>query len=216
MNWRKAWWNVEYHKRANLKKLPDKLRLANDPWFVLKREHVICITKYINLKTDIVKTICDGGLANESLFAIILYIYNQLNSSHNEVIASVTHATDWSRMESSTSPHLFKNADELDIKFIDNEIQKNKYIIFIRKISPEFPDDILNHYIYVENKKNDDTLIINEPNKIINLYIKATYIYIICVITYFIIYAISFLHLLTFPSITAINTIYKSSHRFIC
>ena len=33
----------------------------------------------------------------------------------------------------------------------------------MRKISPEFPDKILNHYIYKHNKENDDKLLINEP-----------------------------------------------------
>jgi hypothetical protein len=37
MSWRKAWWNIEFHKRANLALLPEELRLANDPWFVLKK-----------------------------------------------------------------------------------------------------------------------------------------------------------------------------------
>jgi hypothetical protein len=66
-------------------------------------------------------------------------------------------------METSTSPHLFKNADELDIKFIDNIFNEHKYVSFIRKISPEFPDSILNDYIYNKNKKEDDLLILNEP-----------------------------------------------------
>jgi len=167
MNWRKAWWNCNFHKRANLEYLPDKLRLANDPWFILKREHIHCINNFINYNTtkEIFKTVCSGGLANESLFAIILYVYKQINNKNinNNVIAAVTHATDWSRMESSTSPHLFKNANELDIKFIDNIFNEHKYVSFIRKISPEFPDSILNNYIYIKNKKDDDLLILNEP-----------------------------------------------------
>ena len=167
MNWRKAWWNCKFHKRANLEYLPEELRLANDPWFILKREHIHFINNFINYNTtkEIFKTVCSGGLANESLFAIILYVYKQINNknTNNNVIAAVTHATDWSRMESSTSPHLFKNADELDIKFIDNIFKEHKYVSFIRKISPEFPDSILNDYIYIKNKKDDDLLILNEP-----------------------------------------------------
>ena len=33
---KKCWWNVDFHKKANLYKLPKELHLANDPWFVLK------------------------------------------------------------------------------------------------------------------------------------------------------------------------------------
>ena len=150
MAWKKAWWNVSFHKRGNLALLPEEFRLANDPWFVLKREHVLSINKYMNTKNQIVKTICDGGLANESLFAIILYASKQLNN----VISAITHATDWSRMSSKTSPHVFKNADETDIAFIEKFLKENKYTMFIRKVSPEFPDTILKKYIY-EYSKDD-------------------------------------------------------------
>lgn len=171
MNWRKAWWNCKFHKRANLEYLPEELKLANDPWFILKREHIGYINNFTyHPKTkNIYKLICSGGLANESLFAIILYTYKQLsnnNDSYNDsynVIPAVTHATEWARMESSTSPHLFKNADELDIKFIDKVFKEHDYVSFIRKISPEFPDEILKHYIYIENKKKDDLLVLKEP-----------------------------------------------------
>jgi hypothetical protein len=104
----------------------------------------------MNTKKEIVKTICDGGLANESLFAIIFYASNQLNKT--QLISSTTHATDWSRMTTSTSPHLFKNADKTDIAFIEKFLKENKYTMFIRKISPEFPDTILKKYIYDYSK----------------------------------------------------------------
>jgi len=148
MTWKKAWWNINFHKRGNLALLPEEFRLANEPWFVLKREHVLCINKYMNTKNQIVKTICDGGLANESLFAIILYASKQLNN----VISAITHATDWSRMTSKTSPHVFKNADKTDIAFIEKFLKENKYTMFIRKVSPEFPDTVLQKYIYNYSK----------------------------------------------------------------
>ena len=174
MSWKRAWWNVDFHKRANLAKLPDELRLANDPWFVLKREHVNQILNFVNKQNDVTKLICSGGLANESLFAIILYGYKQLDSA---VISAVTHITDWSRMASATSPHLFKDANEKDIEFIDTElgknsagVEKNPFAMFIRKISPEFPDTILRHYIYKHNKEDDMSLVIPEPFFIYNLF----------------------------------------------
>lgn len=148
MTWKKAWWNISFHKRGNLALLPEEFRLSNDPWFVLKREHVLCINNYMNTKNQIVKTICSGGLANESLFAIIFYASNQLNS----VISSPTHATDWSRMSSKTSPHIFKNACKTDIAFIENFLKENKYTMFIRKVSPEFPDEVIKKYIYTYSK----------------------------------------------------------------
>jgi hypothetical protein len=55
-------------------------------------------------------------------------------------------------MTSSTSPHLFKNADKTDIIFIEKFLKENKYTMFIRKVSPEFPDTILKKYIYDYSK----------------------------------------------------------------
>jgi hypothetical protein len=160
MSWKRAWWNVDFHKRANLAKLPVELHLANDPWFVLKRENVGHLLNFVNKQNDVVKLICNGGLANESLFAIILHGYKQLDGV---VISAVTHLTDWSRMASATSPYLFKDTNETDIKFIETELDKNKYAMFIRKISPEFPDAILRHYIYKHGKEADMALVVREP-----------------------------------------------------
>jgi hypothetical protein len=114
----------------------------------------------VNKQNDVTKLICNGGLANESLFAIILYGYKQLDAA---VISAVTHIADWSRMASATSPHIFKEGNEMDIKFIETELDKNKYAMFIRKISLEFPDTILRHYIYKHSKETDMALVIRDP-----------------------------------------------------
>jgi len=159
ISWKKAWWNVDFHKRANLGLLPENLRLANDPWFVMKRENVLQCLYFINKEQKLTQIICSGGLANESLFAIILQVYKQLN----DVICAVTHTTEWARPASSTSPHLFKDADEQDIKFIDKSLNNDKYVMFIRKISPEFPDTVLREYIYNYSKEKDDKLVISNP-----------------------------------------------------
>ena len=171
LSWKRAWWNVSYHKRANLRYLPTELHLGNDPWFVMKRENIIQILHFIKTQQNIVKTVCDGGLANESLFAIIMCAYKQLDNN-GSVISAVTHLTDWSRMSSFTSPHTFKDANSQDIKFIDTELDKNKYAMFIRKMAPEFPDDVLRNYIYDKNKHRDDALVIVTPPLFIYLKIK--------------------------------------------
>ena len=159
LNWKKAWWNVQFHKRANLALLPDELRLGNDPWFVLKRENVIQCLSFTKNQQKITKTICNGGLANESLFEIILYSYKQLNN----VICSITHTTDWSRTVNPTSPHVFKDGNELDIKFIEKSLNNDKYVMFIRKVSTEFPDEIIKKYIYEYSREKDNKLILWDP-----------------------------------------------------
>ena len=175
MNWKKAWWNIQFHKRANLYLLPEELHLGNDPWFILKRENVLHCIQFINNYSNFSKTICNGGLANESLFAIIFYINKELNS----IIPSVTHIADWNRMSSSTSPHVFKDANKLDISFIESSLKKNNYTVFLRKVSPEFPDEILNYFIYNFDKNYND-----EQYDKINYYLIFSNIfnfYVLCV-----------------------------------
>jgi hypothetical protein len=151
LHWKKAWWNPNFHKRANLALLPTELRLANDPWFVLCREDVQKIIWFVKNKIDLVNIISKGGLANESLFAIIFYLCNKLTS----IINKSTHITDWSKMETSTSPYVFKNGNLEEIQTIENLLNtsNSNYTIFIRKIAREFPDEVLKKYIYPLNEK---------------------------------------------------------------
>ena len=178
VSWKTSWWNIHFHRRANLALLPEELRLANDPWFVIKRENVNHVLNFIKTQPNITRTICDGGLANESIFAIILYSYKQLNEpTKNPVLLAITHMTDWSRMSSTTSPHVFTEANDRDLNFIDNELEKNRFVMFIRKISPKFPDEVLRHYIYEKNKDNDRQLVMKEPD----IFIYNRYKNMICI-----------------------------------
>jgi hypothetical protein len=161
LSWKPAWWNIDFHKRANLHFLPEEYRLANDPWFVMKRENVEQCLTFVNKYKDITRNVTSGGLANESLFAIVMHSYKQLEGK--EVLSRVTHITDWSRPTSPTSPHLFKDGGEKDIAFIETELEKNVCAMFIRKISLEFPDHLLEHYIYHYSKEKDNMLVLREP-----------------------------------------------------
>ena len=147
LSWRKAWWNITFHRRANLALLPQELRLANDPWFVLTREHIYLIMNFYRKNEEMARKICEGGLANESLFAIALHSQGELLSS--SILNTPSHAADWSRMASTTSPHVFKEANETDTHFIENCLKtSNHKFLFIRKVHRDFPDDVLKYYIY--------------------------------------------------------------------
>jgi len=56
-------------------------------------------------------------------------------------------------MSNPTSPYLFKDGSSRDVKFIEDGLKENQFSIFIRKISREFPDDILNDFIYNKTKE---------------------------------------------------------------
>jgi len=154
IKWRPAWWNVHLTRRANLALLPSELHLANDPWFVIRREDVEFIIRYFQKKPEAVKLICDGGVANESLFAIILHTYNRLSCEFVE--NSITHTTDWSRMASSTSPYLFKEASLQNVEFIEDSLKKNRFVMFIRKVAPEFPDEVIHKYLNFEEESTTE------------------------------------------------------------
>jgi hypothetical protein len=190
-SWKPAWWNPYYHQRGNLAKLPKELWLANDPWFVLTSENVKQILHFVINQKIITETICGGVLANETLFAVIFKFYKELEDNpkiKSHIKCIVSHIADWNRRSTTTSPHVFKDADEADINFIDKELEINFYACFIRKVAPEFPDEILRHYIYENNKEKDNQLILVEPREMLisrYVFIANKSIYILLMITIF-------------------------------
>jgi len=83
----------------------------------------------------------------------------------DKAICSPTHMSDWSRMTTTTSPYLFRDDDDLrDRRFIESNLSKqDSNIMFIRKISILFPDDVLREYIYGYNKNKDNKISVNKP-----------------------------------------------------
>lgn len=130
MKWSKADWNIRFHQRANLRFLKSNYHLRNDPWFTLTREHVVYLLETMKSNLKLTDLICSGGLANESLFAIILH-------KQPNVINASSHLTDWTRMTSATSPYVFTHWSK-DSAFIMREMEANPYIMFIRKVTSVF------------------------------------------------------------------------------
>lgn len=161
LSWKEAWWNINFHRRGNLRLLPNKYRLANDPYFILNRKDAISCMWFIKYNSKMANTILGGAISNESFFAIVLKHYKTLD----KVICSPTHMSDWSRMTTTTSPYLFRDDDDLrDRRFIESNLSKqDSNIMFIRKISILFPDDVLREYIYGYNKNKDNKLSVNKP-----------------------------------------------------
>lgn len=139
---RPAYWDITIHRRANLRLLTKEFWLANDPWFTLCRDHVHKCILFLNLKTSVYKQINMGGLANESIFAIILQTFNELTNPMKLINESAT-LSDWTRMASPTSPYLFKEASPENINIISNLLKENKYAMFLRKVHKSFPDSAI-------------------------------------------------------------------------
>lgn len=190
--WKPAYWNIELQQRANLKYLKPIYHLANDPWFTLTRNHVNKCILFTVKKNDIYQRVCKGGLANESLFAIILQTFNDLKSYY--VVNNSSTIADWNRMSNATSPHNFSEGTEDDLTFIRNELLQNKYAMFLRKINSTFPDEILLEFI-------------KPTQTIYNIPYTATAIAVALML---------FLYMLTFPSCSTFYTCNESCHWFIC
>ena len=170
---RPAYWNIDYHRRANLRLLHKDNHLANDPWFTLTRDHVHKTILFMVKKQPIYQTVCSGGLANESIFAIVLKTFNETNNRFTLINMNST-ISDWSRMENATSPYLFKNQSEdilqKDKEFIYNQLKKNKFVLFLRKVSYDYPDDILLDFIYKNNIKHEYLRIYKDQPKITRVF----------------------------------------------
>jgi Core-2/I-Branching enzyme len=142
-NWKPSYWNVEIHRRANLRYFDKSFRLANDPWFILTRKHINACNIFLKTQPNSYSLICNGGLANESIFAIMLKCAGQLVS--DSVIKESSTITDWSRMQNPTSPYTFTfgSENENDVLIIERLLIDNPYSIFLRKVSPSFPNEII-------------------------------------------------------------------------
>jgi len=143
LRWKKPWWNVYIQTRANLKFFTEDMRFGHDPWFILTRDDVKKIIGYPLTNQKSYQLVCKGAVANESLFAMILYQSKRLDNVLNEC----SHITNWDRPSSSTSPYIFKTGSTYELDYINDAFQKHPYVFFIRKIDSKFPDNIIKDII---------------------------------------------------------------------
>lgn len=178
-----AYWDITIHRRANLRLLSKEYWLANDPWFTLCRDHVQKCRLFIAYKNAIYKQINMGGLANESIFAIILQTFGELQNSMRFINESSTLA-DWTRMSSPTSPYVFKDASEENINIINNLLKENKYTMFLRKVHKSFPDEVIKSIMNTDFNHSYE-LLHNQAKKKRNFSDNLPYIFILISLIYF-------------------------------
>jgi hypothetical protein len=181
-----AYWDITIHRRANLRLFSKEYWLANDPWFTLCRDHVQKCLLFLAYKTSVYKQINMGGLANESMFAIILQTFGELTKSQKLINESATIA-DWTRMSSPTSPYLFKEATQDNINIITNLLKENKYTMFLRKVHKSFPDSTIIHLMNTNFDHIYDVLHNQAKKKYrLNFYDCFQYILILIALIYFV------------------------------
>jgi hypothetical protein len=159
-SWKPAYWNINIHRRANLRLFKKEYWLANDPWFTLSRTHVHKCIIFLAAKNGIYQLVNEGGLANESIFAIMLQTFNELTNS-DKLLNNVSTITDWSRMSSPTSPYFFKEATPENINIISNLLKENPNAMFLRKVDRAFPDEAI---LNIMNTDSNTQLIIKKKD----------------------------------------------------
>lgn len=152
-----AYWNIMLHRRANLRLLTKEYWLANDPWFTLSRYHVHKCILFLTYKTSTYEQINMGGLANESIFAIILHTFGELTNPSRLINQSST-ICDWGRMMTPTSPYIFKEDNAENITVITNLLKENKYAMFLRKVHSDFPETTIKNIMDMNFNHKYDTL----------------------------------------------------------
>jgi hypothetical protein len=190
-----AYWNITIHRRANLRLLDKEYWLSNDPWFTLCRDHVHKCILFLTLKNNIYQQINTGGLANESIFAIILQTFGELNN-HLRLINESSTICDWSNMASPTSPYMFKEGTEENINIICDLLKENKYTLFLRKVHKTFPDSVIKEIMnkdfghkyellhnQAKKKHNFFTNFINSQNAFRVIILLVGFYYITCFFT---------------------------------
>ena len=82
MSWKRAYWNPNFTKRANLDKLQEEFHLTNTPWFIINKDNALILIKY---SCDSYSTTEDNRTLNELGYDIL--IWNQKKYKwiiHNE------------------------------------------------------------------------------------------------------------------------------------
>jgi hypothetical protein len=143
----KIWWNPSTVKRANLIMLPPQMHLVHATWCILCHED---LSQMVNLsKTNenikkIFSTLASGYIGDESYVAVLLF---NINNCVNVIKKSTTLA-DWKRTPNGNNPHTFIKWTPQDEAIVRENCKTtpNEYM-FMRKISPAFPDDVLRKHI---------------------------------------------------------------------
>lgn len=144
-----AHWNLTLHNRANLRLLRPAYHLANDPWFVVTRRHVEMFEHFMTSKehASVRRVVNAGGLANESLFAIMLQTYHEVNGLHHRNVSSTV--AEWSVRaphQNPTSPFLFRDATPDHQHCLLTLLRAHPYALFVRKIHQDFSVQCIQSY----------------------------------------------------------------------
>jgi len=139
----KAWWTPTPvpNDRANLHLLPTEYHWAHPQWSILCHEDLAQVVALAAAdENQLTSTLLKGHAAEESFLAIFLYKINNFKN----VIKKATTLVDWARSPGGGSPYTFHEWTAEDEKVVAAlRAEKDQDYLFMRKIGPTFPDEVL-------------------------------------------------------------------------
>ena len=148
VSYEKIWWNPKIVNRANLRMLPPQMHLVHSQWCIFCHEDLSQMVNLSKTNEQIKNTLAivsSGHTADESYAAILLFNINRLKN----VIKKQTTLVDWKRTPNGNNPYRFDGWSIYDVESV-REIRKTKAneYMFMRKVAPAFPDDVLRKHIF--------------------------------------------------------------------
>jgi hypothetical protein len=148
LSYSKAWWTPTPvpNDRANLHLLPTDYHWAHPQWSILCHADLEKLLELAATDQDLTAILLKGHTADESFLAIYLY---KINNFQN-VINKATTLVDWKRAPGGGSPYVFHDwieADKTAVAELQTGERKNNYL-FLRKVGPTFPDEILREWLF--------------------------------------------------------------------
>lgn len=132
--------------RCNYHYFPKEYWLHHEMWIILTYNDIKDI---INIKDNnntkiIYDTLVSGKIADECFIAVILKISNNMIN----ILNITTTILDWEHnINSPNHPYVFNSYNDYNRKLLNQKRQDNDNGMFLRKISNEFPDYVLENFI---------------------------------------------------------------------
>lgn len=137
------WWDPLTIRRANLHLLPQKLRISHQQWCIICKEDMEIVFDFTNHNHELAQSIIHGHTSDESFIGVCLLKENQLKN----VINTVTTLVDWDRSPNGNNPYTFTEWTPKDEQVVTELSRANPNAMFLRKISIDFPDEVIDQWI---------------------------------------------------------------------
>lgn len=131
--------------RCNFHYFPKEYWLHHEMWLILTYKDMNDIIKlrYGTSTSIIYNTLVSGKIADECLIGVMLLIANNMRN----VLNISTTILEWQHQGDTNHPYIFTSYDENNRKLLNQKREMYEDGLFLRKISTDFPDEVLKKFI---------------------------------------------------------------------